>query len=460
MKKSLIIMFLVVVMASIGVVGIGTVIAGQAELVYLEEEILLGEKEDASDICFQLNTQWQGKLLWETRGKIDGKTETETTFSFHPAGLKYDYGTESEVSLEYHTGFGYSSSGEILNRTGDRVPYLKVFLDVAERTETGEERTETVRLADYYEYYEFVLNWRSDKYARRTLLDVPDENAYISQVLAVKVPEDMLLEATVYKNDQGIVNSVDGNLLDADIRIYSGGTVLMDGCYVFIYGMDGENFLPGLSEKGYGIYRLPFHRQRWDDEDVAAMKVEEFSLVYPMEERMLALSADATEQELFLLIDREGELILQRIDKESCTLLQEFSLGSSTGLGRDECRDMEITEKGVFILTYNGRVFFAEKQGEQYVSTVTFDLSDQVFYGGSSQRNYAYDYKDGRLALIWMDNSQFIGNSVYVFVLEKEEMKYLAHYRNSLDQVRGNYDYGNRPHDAEPFSIWFCEAKF
>ena len=253
MKKSLIIMFLLMGMALAGVISIGTVIAGQAEQVYLEEEVLWGEKKNASDICFQINTQWQEKLLWETCGKIDEKTETETIFSFHPAGLKYDYGTETEVSLEYHTGFGYSSTGDILNRTGSDVPYLKVFLDVAQRTETGGERTETVRLADYYEYYEFVLNWHSDKYTRRTLLGVPDENAYISQVMAVKVPEDMLLEATVYKNDQGIVNSVDGNLLDGDIRIYSGGTVLMDGCYIFVYGMDGENFLPGLSEKDMGF---------------------------------------------------------------------------------------------------------------------------------------------------------------------------------------------------------------
>jgi len=71
-----------------------------------------------------------------------------------------------------------------------------------------------------------------------------------------------------------------------------------------------------------------------------------------------------------------------------------------------------------------------------------------------------YTYKDGKLAFVWSGNEDsgywlLNCNSVYVFVLEGEDMKYLAHYESSLDQPDTHYDYSNRLHPSNPYEVYF-----
>jgi len=152
MKKSLIIGSLVFIIAITAFCGIIIRVSGQAEQVSLTEEVLIGDKTLAEDISFQINSHWQEKMLWETYVDIGQETRVDTDFSFYPDGMKIQYDNEAKVSLQYSTGFGYSSSGHLLGEDGPvDLPYKEVFIDVASRTEMGKEYTEVVKLADYYE---------------------------------------------------------------------------------------------------------------------------------------------------------------------------------------------------------------------------------------------------------------------------------------------------------------------
>ncbi len=169
------------------------------------------------------------------------------------------------------------------------------------------------------------------------------------------------------------------------------------------------------------------------------------------------MSADKEEQELFLLIEREQGLFLQRVDKKSMALLQEFSLGITEELL--SCLDMAVTEDGVVLIMNNGRIYYAEKQSDSYEITVNCDMSSQDFFQNRSWDRYAYEYKDGRLAFVWNDSKDGYWydccNSVYVFVLEAEEIKFMAYYENSLDQADMNYDYSNKLHPAQAYQVCF-----
>lgn len=463
MRKSLIIGGLVFAFAAAGLIGIIINVSARAEDVHLTEEILVGDKAYAEDISFQINSQWEEKLSWETLVDIGEETKVDTEFTFYPDGMNIQYDSEHTVSLEYSTGFGYGSSAHLLGEDGPvDLPYKEIFEDVATRTKNGEERTEVVKLADYYDYFELELNVSDDRYLARYITSDFEAGKFITEGIGMRIPEDLEFEATLTKQEDGSVNDVSGNLGPEDFRILSGGVVLRNGCYVYVSVVDDKGVVPGLSEHGYGIYKLPFTWAKeatsnlyWKEgEEIASVHFDQFAPVYPCEDNMIALTSNVEETELFLLVSRDGELVLQRIDCESFAMLQELALGTL-----DEaiaCTDLKVTDEGILLLMSNGMVYYAENMGESYKITVSCDMFRYDFYEkyyNADYEVYAYDYEDGRLAVIWKDTNDYASNSVYVFVLEGEECKFLAHYKNSLDQADRHYRYSNILHPAEPVEI-------
>lgn len=453
MKKSLIIGGLLVILAAAGL-GYGMVCAAdQADMVTLTEEVLIGDKDAGEDLMVQINSHWDEKMLWETYLDIGAENKVDTDFSLHMNGIQYETITQSEAYMEYSLHFGYSSSGELLGSEGpDDLPYKKAFADVATRAEAGETYTEIIHLADYYDYFMYELSFHSENYGHR----YGTRSLYgteIDETLAMRIPEELQFEVTVVKNQDGSVNTVRGSAVGDEAYTVSGGTVMESGCYIYIYARNTQGFVPGLSDNGYGVYWMPFRRNEYDGIEV---EYERFQKVYDVEEKIYAIRGNAAEDELFLLLDRDGELVLQRISVGDFNLIQEFTLGIS---GQDmECRDVEVTEQGILILFSDGQIYYAEKEESGYRIRVSHDLSEYDFYQKNSWCEYAFVYENGRLGVVWKDGEKYsLSNSMYVFLLEGEELTFLAHYKNSLDQVTDHFDYSNCLHPAEPFKIWFQE---
>jgi len=467
MRKSLIICCVITILAMAGVMGFGLIVGAQDEEVYLQENILVGDPAYAEDISFQIRSHWQEKMLWETFADLGEELVTDTEFAFYPDGFDYELPSQSSARFEYSMSFGYSSSGSLLDGDDGRhseIPFYNVFVDVASRTEPGSTRTEIVKLAEYYQYFDMRLDFNSRKYNRYSYNGILDENenefSYINKVLGMRIPEELEFEATVEKSENGNVYDIHGNAVENKIRIISDGIVLKDGIYVYVYVINDEGLLPGVSESGYGIYKLPF---AWDEpgeekNETAFILIDDFSLVYPLEEKILAMKADETEEEIFLLIEREGSIFLQRIEKENMVLLQEFALGKSEEWLA--CHDMQVTEKGVILLMNDRRICFAEKQGEDYFITVNYQMPDEEAFHSGAWDTYAFDYEAGRLAILWGGSKGHYytcSSSAYVFVLEGEELKFLSHYENSLDHADTFWDYSNKLHPGQPYEIWFEE---
>ncbi len=459
MRKSLIIGIIVMLLSVAGLAGVCISVTAQDENISLTETVLVGDASYGEDISFRINSHWNERLLWEVETNIGKKTVTDAEFSFYPDGFEYEIPPESEAGFEYSMNFGRGSSHDLLDESDSRnIPFREVFLDVSSRTEPGETRKETVTLADYYEYFEMELYVRSEKYLRRYVGAYNgDENAYISDILGLQIPQGLQFEATVEKSVNGEVYNISGNAVEDPVRIISEGIVLADGIYIYVYAVDENGVLTDISEGGYGIYKIPLGRTQTNGEETAVMAIEEFALAYSIEEKILAMTSDEEEEELFLVIERSGEMILQRIDKEGMELLQEFSLGVSEE--HAWCHEIKVRADGVLLLMSNRQLCFLEKQGDGYRMAVNYLMPEENYFTATSWGEFAFDYQNGRLAVIWADDHGHYNecnNSVYVFVIEGEELKFLAHYENSLDNKVGMYwDYDNKRHPGEPYEIWF-----
>ena len=160
-----------------------------------------------------------------------------------------------------------------------------------------------------------------------------------------------------------------------------------------------------------------------------------------------------------MLLERDKQLFLQRIEKQNMTLLQEFSLG----IAEEDwlaCHDMQVTAEGVMLIMNDKRIYFAEKQGNEYSITINYQMPDEEAFHSGAWDTYAFAYEDGRLAIVWGGSKghyYLCSSSVYVFVLEGEELKFLAHYKSSLDHADTFWDYGNKLHPGQPYDIWFEE---
>ena len=71
-------------------------------------------------------------------------------------------------------------------------------------------------------------------------------------------------------------------------------------------------------------------------------------------------------------------------------------------------------------------------------------MPDEEAFDSAAWGSYAFAYEDGRLAIVWGGSNghyYLCSSSAYVFVLEGEELKFLAHYENSLDHADTFWDY-------------------
>ena len=167
MKRTLILL-LVLLLAAAGLLTAGAgYLTSTEDDIELTHHLVAGDPSAAAGITLTLPVGDQrSQTCWETT--VDLGTEElkpETTFTFYSGGK--DWEGSIQPGAEIYTGsfsYGISASGSIdfadylgegeePPRRHDATLMVLPAADVAERTEDGETRTETLRLADYYDYF-------------------------------------------------------------------------------------------------------------------------------------------------------------------------------------------------------------------------------------------------------------------------------------------------------------------
>ena len=337
--------------------SIGTLLAGHRwinsarDQIEITETVLAGDPAAAGVTITYSAEDQDRQLLWNTVFSPGRAGEAETDFTLSLVSRNYPHTWSDYVSIYTFGNMGYSTSSSsdwLADRDANTpdTPILAIR-DVVGRTQNGEERTETVRLADYYEYYPLVLDaGRGYMWDSMSSLDIQRFSDYFR----LKVPEEKRIKITVQKDE-------DGNLVhlridlpendpwdDLDVR----GVVVDSGIYLIATSVTegvpddrlqcpdgpGVHFIPALEDLEDA--EPPGRYLWWDPAGIR--------LFYPTgEARTADLSLSRDESKLLLYAVESGRLALTVLDIETGTALQHLDLmafeeesGRLTWLAQDD----------------------------------------------------------------------------------------------------------------------------
>ncbi len=285
MKKTAIITFAVfaVVLAALPLAS--WKVDGEKTSIDITEEPLVGNPAAASGItlrvasCFGEKLSWSGNskkgvnLLWDTEYTIGSGEGAKSTFAFSSKGTGWssqDIFFDIVCSLIPHYGTTFNGSFETADAA--ELPMWEIVHRVAERTQAGEERRETVRIADYYAYYPVS---RFDVQANKRVVYQEeafqgDVLAYLSDFFRIPTGEDTLM-VRVIKDENGKISLAEmGFAATGDLQLGSVSAFGQEGCYytfVPVYGGEtGEENQDqtfrayGDREYNSGIFYIPYEQ--------------------------------------------------------------------------------------------------------------------------------------------------------------------------------------------------------
>ena len=161
MRKSLIAL-LILVLASVGLLTAATAVINRQETaVVLTEDRRYGDPAAGEGLNLRVLTAMDGYLHWDTAIDL-GPEITWTTAFRRTANQEYTRG-EPQPWLNIYTSGGHGSSttynSDLLLEESDD-PFDAILADVASRVPAGTaEYRETVRLADYMDYYPLIIDY-------------------------------------------------------------------------------------------------------------------------------------------------------------------------------------------------------------------------------------------------------------------------------------------------------------
>lgn len=333
MRKCLILLLLLSLLSVGGIVYAHHAVDDLSDRVSFTEETHSGELSAAEGLVVNLNTQMEQNLFWKTEYPLGGAPKTD--FAFYQTDQHEPYRYRSYgLSIDFPSGYGWSSSRgvnyedpdeEDRERMDSDYTLLPILQAVSRNTVPGTEHTEVVRVADYFEYLplRFGLDdenvfWvvEEDGYTnvyRAERLGMENQwefYADLQDYFRIPTPEEMLLEITMYKTEDGLINDLNVNSAYekaegwSEPRFEIHNALTEAGCYFTFHAQcydleTGEEHALDTShiEGGYGVYFLPYTYD-YDIvqglEDVKYVDFEGFGCVYsfenenvPFETRML-----------------------------------------------------------------------------------------------------------------------------------------------------------------------------
>ena len=126
----------------------------QRDQVAIEENVLWGDAAVVEDLTVECRTHYSDYMFWETLYKPGSEVQVATEFTFSATPVREEAPADYQgVRLENVQEYGLDLNLQEGERTGLDLAYYELF----QETEPGEEKSRTIRLRDYQEYYPRVL---------------------------------------------------------------------------------------------------------------------------------------------------------------------------------------------------------------------------------------------------------------------------------------------------------------
>lgn len=266
MRKSLIAFLVLSVLAAGGIAAAAHVLSGFHTAVEITEERRYGDPAAAEGLELGVETNLQGYLHWDTR-IFPGQSLRWTT-DFRYTALRDTGGSgEPQSYFNLYTlnggGISYSGYDSLDTAENQEDPMTRLMADVASRAPEGEEDyRETVRLADYMDYYPLELD-----YYYNGVYAWPDgTNSMwpgVSEFFHVPVEEDVVT-VSISKDREGEIYSTGWEQYQgATINCVSACTD--GGIYLAVWGEYGDNGAGNPLREGAaetGVYWIPTYTTR------------------------------------------------------------------------------------------------------------------------------------------------------------------------------------------------------
>lgn len=463
MKRTLSLL-LALLLVSAGLLTAGAVyLTGTEDDIVLTHNLVAGDPAAAQGITLTLPTgTQQAKLCWETTVDL-GTAELypETEFRFYPTGRTWE--STPEPRVEIYTGstsFSMSSSGGIdfLEYTGEgewdpsrSMEHSLMVLsaaDVAERTENGETRTETLRLADYYDYYPITVElYLPDQEGRSHVYATWADCQALTDYFGLRVPEDLMVEVSVTKDELGQVYNVETNDTGNQRFWFDCQAIVVENGICMSISVESENIdVPEnlvACRDGFGLYFIPFSEELKTDYEQGdpVFDLENIRMFCPLAQGSSPLLLNREAEGQVLLYAREdGALKLSVFDVDTWQCVQWESIFP---LGAEDYYSLLGSGEGFMVMYRSDDGFFrvVEEQDGVYTPALSGTWDRGEGYVDEWWYETACAYDGERLVISGITGN---GNgSLWVQVYDETGLTYGARIDHSLDRedVWNFYEY-------------------
>ena len=435
MKKRLIfyvVLVLIAVMALSGAALAGFLIQDD---ITIEAHTLSGDASAAEGLTLTVYAQRNSYLTWDTTFPATAAFQAVTDFTYHPNGVSFSqdaYLHFSTASLNGATSTTLENLMEERNRWSDFL--IEPIRELARELAPGEEKTETVTVADYWEIYPLTLylNLPNDS----TYYD-EGETSFLTNYFHIPVPAELTVDIAVSLDE-------DGECVQATINPTGGGSygfcsaelVTEQGIYLGLYSCEpGETVDFSHIQGGYGIYRIPLPQ-----EDDYALPVEDIENILPLSEKdveAVSLLESPWDGIIEVFTVEQGTLRLRLLEEETCTVIEDYWLDA------DALPEVVQTEDMLVLLFWEEdtqRFLAYAREDGQYRLWLDTELPLEAYY--LSSINAAFD--GSRLALVY-PTGEYASVGTGLLIYDQSGLLYHGEYRSSADSYLLQFFSPERP---------------
>lgn len=209
--KRLAVLLALFVLAVTLIAGSTALLMAARDKVEVREEVLAGSAEAAKGLSVAFRSMHGGRrLTWDTRFTLGGALAPESTFTFEATGGDRS-GTRVKMDIFRYSMNVHGNGTDLMESfyEKDVGPYIwkspvnmAMVGDVAARTANGTARTETLRLRDYTQTFEWQLILETEG---GELTASRETRTALSELFKTPVPEDFYILCTVCRDARGRV---------------------------------------------------------------------------------------------------------------------------------------------------------------------------------------------------------------------------------------------------------------
>ncbi len=501
MRRALLLFLAVLLAACVGAGAVIYTASARQSAVVLTQTVSHGDAAAAAGLQLTTSVKLDNQVFWHTRFAPDGTAGPDTDFCYYTERQRDDF---TRTDKGYFYLFDYARMGMSSNQpidlddpydydmpyedwTQDTVDSVSTTLEglapviklVAENTAPGETHAETVRLADYMDYYPLAVDLRLHDQGV-TYINPTNMMKELRQAFPIPVDPSDCPEISVTKDTAGNIVSlnVGGGAAGKTDELYCVNLVVEDHHIPtdtvaakgrILFALCGTAAQKADFPGGYGIYAMP-----WQEAIFADLGSSFETRVFPRIEFFCPLDPEET---LLWMDEFDGKLLLVTRRDDTCTLrLLDMTTGEELYAlplpqsmrdmaERTELQNLLICEEYVLVLFSDGGFALAEKAGDglRVGLTGNYRAAEAVgldlFYSFNAT---ALAWDGERLAVACHDAQWYEpgGCNIHLAVFDATGLAFGGIWQNSLGRSEGytSSDTVTMPTHAAPLVLEWLPA--